>query len=82
MANSVGPLVDCHLEYDSTSTTCWPVRGGRGAQNTQKTLKNGEEKKLETFNFPTFFDYLKEYIFNFFYPPKQEDMFLQFLYKI
>jgi hypothetical protein len=37
MANSANPEVGCHLGW--YSTMCWPLRGGRGTQYTQKTLK-------------------------------------------
>ncbi len=35
MANSVNPEVGSHLGWHST--VCWPLRGGRGTQYTQKT---------------------------------------------
>jgi hypothetical protein len=37
MANSVSPEVGSHLGWHSTM--CWPLRGGRGIQYTQKPLK-------------------------------------------
>ncbi len=36
-ANSVSPEVGSHLGWHST--VCWPLRGGRGTQYTQKPLK-------------------------------------------
>ncbi len=44
MANSVSPEVGSHLGWHSTM--CWPLRGGRGTQYTQKPLKNIKEKKI------------------------------------
>ncbi len=37
-ANSVDPKLGSHLGLHST--VCWPMRGGRGAQYTQKNSKN------------------------------------------
>jgi hypothetical protein len=42
--NSVNPEVGSHLGLHST--VCWPLRGGRGTQYTQKTLKIYRKKKL------------------------------------
>jgi hypothetical protein len=36
-ANSVSPYVGCYLGWHST--VCWPLRDGRGTNNTQKNLK-------------------------------------------
>jgi hypothetical protein len=52
MANSVSPEVGSHL--GKHSTVCWPLRGGRGAQFTQKTSKNIKEKKCYIVTFDLF----------------------------
>jgi hypothetical protein len=44
MANSVNPEVGSHLGLHSI--VCWPLRGGRGTQYTQKTLKIYRKKKF------------------------------------
>jgi hypothetical protein len=43
-AKSVDPEVGSHLGLHST--VCWPLRGGRGTQYTQKTLKICRKKKF------------------------------------
>ncbi len=46
-ANSVNPEVGSHLVLHSTM--CWPLRGGRGTQYTQKTLKIYRKKNIKKF---------------------------------
>jgi hypothetical protein len=42
MANSCSPEVGSHLGLHRT--VCWPLRGGRGTQYTQKPLKINRKK--------------------------------------
>ncbi len=43
MANSISPEVGSHLGWH---TMCWPLRGGRGTQYTQKPLKIYRKKQI------------------------------------